>query len=83
MGWFRDWQVPDRGSGNRTFALWRRLAGSGLYRHGTKRKILTTLDAGLGECGIPRDVFPIQVALGRIAARRNAVAKRIMKSSAD
>jgi hypothetical protein len=27
------------------------------------------------------DVFPIQVALGRIAARRNAAAKRIIKPS--
>ena len=24
-GWFRDWQVSDRESENRTFALWRRL----------------------------------------------------------
>ena len=29
------------------------------------------------------DVFPIQVALGRIAARRNAAAKRIIKPSND
>jgi hypothetical protein len=29
------------------------------------------------------DVFPIQVALGRIAARRNAAAKRIMKPAND
>lgn len=29
------------------------------------------------------DVFPIQVALGRIAARRNAAAKRIIKSAND
>ena len=29
------------------------------------------------------DVFPIQVALGRIAVRRNAAAKRIMKSTND
>ncbi|MFM2280099.1 MAG: hypothetical protein RLZZ444_2330 [Pseudomonadota bacterium] len=29
------------------------------------------------------DVFPIQVALGRIAARRNAAAKRILKSPND
>ena len=29
------------------------------------------------------DVFPIQVALGRIAARRNAAAKRILKSAND
>ena len=29
------------------------------------------------------DVFPIQVALGRIAAPRNAAAKRIMKPTND
>lgn len=29
------------------------------------------------------DVFPIQVALGRIAARRNAAAKRIIKTAND
>jgi len=29
------------------------------------------------------DVFPIKVALGRIAARRNAAAKRIMKKAND
>jgi len=29
------------------------------------------------------DVFPIQAALGRIAARRNAAAKRIMKNAND
>jgi len=29
------------------------------------------------------DVFPIQVALGRIAARRNAAAKRILKNAND
>ncbi|WP_340318393.1 plasmid pRiA4b ORF-3 family protein [Rhizorhabdus argentea] len=29
------------------------------------------------------DVFPIEVALGRIAARRNAAAKRILKSAND
>ena len=29
------------------------------------------------------DVFPIQVALGRIAARRNAAAKRIIKAAND
>jgi hypothetical protein len=29
------------------------------------------------------DVFPLQVALGRIAARRNAAAKRIIKSAND
>jgi len=29
------------------------------------------------------DIFPIQVALGRIAARRNAAAKRIIKPSND
>ena len=29
------------------------------------------------------DIFPIEVALGRIAARRNAAAKRILKSAND
>ena len=29
------------------------------------------------------EVFPIQVALGRIAARRNAAAKRIIKAEND
>ena len=29
------------------------------------------------------DVFPIEVALGRIAARRKAAAKRILKSAND
>ena len=29
------------------------------------------------------DVFPIQIALGRIAARRNAAAKRIIKPATD
>ena len=29
------------------------------------------------------DVYPIEVALGRIAARRNAAAKRILKSTKD
>jgi hypothetical protein len=29
------------------------------------------------------DVFPLQVTLGRIAARRNAAAKRIIKSAND
>lgn len=29
------------------------------------------------------DVFPIEVALGRIAARRNAAAKRIIKPAND
>ena len=29
------------------------------------------------------EVFPIQVALGRIAARRNAAAKRILKSASE
>jgi len=29
------------------------------------------------------DAFPIQVALGRIAARRNAAAKRIIKPPSD
>ena len=29
------------------------------------------------------EVFPIQVALGRIAARRNAAAKRIQKSASE
>ena len=29
------------------------------------------------------DVFPVEVALGRIAARRNAAAKRIIKPAND
>lgn len=29
------------------------------------------------------DIFPIEVALGRIAARRNAAAKRIIKPAND
>jgi hypothetical protein len=29
------------------------------------------------------DVFPIEVALGRISARRNAAAKRIIKPAND
>ena len=50
MGWFRDWQVPDRESGNRTFALWRRLARSGLTAPGGGEGIADVRPSQLREC---------------------------------